>query len=268
MPIAKLSLKMNNSKIINSLICLIVFIFSSSFTISKNLASIPEKDLNNIRFFFSHLVHDTPAPYTLFGDKPISIIECPITKNPFFISHSSKVCMLHKSFEIWKKYSHLFPSKNYCFVENHEFDKGRYCIVLINKQSCLEIIEKNLSLFHEILEEKLKASEILRCIESSNDLFQTLKYHQGLLGLLLGFGKNNAFAFHELYVNKRPIKKLKFFNSEAYDPLLIFRVLNFAVIEDDLETICLKKTYQKQRELIIAHYQKDYLITTLERLVE
>lgn len=116
------------------------------------------------------------------------------------------------------------------------------------------------------MNEPLTSQEILTRIESSSNIFRdVLHSNQGLYGLLLGFGKSNAFAYQDLFVKRLPLKLLASFNGNFYDPLVQLSSLNFAVVEDDPETLELKKKYQEQKEKIVQIYaQGDLLEITLE----
>jgi len=238
------------------------FLFFSSFS-----PPISPQDRGAVREFFRYFVYDTPAPFTLFGDKPISIIACSIETHPLYVSDSAIYYALRKNFSIWKRYLPLFCSENYAMIENDTQNPGRFCVLFINKRACLEVINSHLPLFQEILEEKLSAENILAQIEHSSDLFETLHHHRGLLGLLLGFGKNNAWAFRDLYEKQIPLKPLSLFNENSGEPLFLFHTLNFAVIKDDPETLLLKQKYAEQRKHLIEIYQSgDFLDITLAKL--
>lgn len=173
---------------------------------------------------------------------------------------------MQKGFKAWKKYAPLCASK-YAFIEGHRPDDGHFCLLFINKPACLHVIESHLRLFQEVLDEKINADEILRRVEISPDLFATLKHHQGLLGILLGFGKNNSLAFHAIFEKNLPYKCLKRFNEHEYAPPFTFYDLNFVVIENDLETAFLREKYKKQREQIIEAYRNgDFLEVTFSKL--
>jgi hypothetical protein len=241
----------------------------STNTFLKNIDCISTEDRVCIENFFRYIVYETPAAFTLFGDKPISIIEIDVWTNPYYFTDSAVSYELRRNFSKWKKYAHLFPSKKYVFVENDIFDRSRFCILLINQEACLKIIKEHLLLFQENINEKISAEEILNRITSSSRLFDTLCSHQGLLGILLGFGKNNAFAFHDIYERHLPFRTLKLFSEESGEPLLAFNKLNFAVIDGDPENSYLKKKYDDQRKKLCEIYRNgDFLEITLKKFLE
>lgn len=60
----------------------------SSFSISANtirgqLEKIPKEDQEGIRFLFQHMFYMTPCPFTLFGTKPISLVDLTVKTHPF-----------------------------------------------------------------------------------------------------------------------------------------------------------------------------------------
>jgi hypothetical protein len=229
---------------------------------------IPPKDIKSIERFFKYIIFQTTAPFTLFGDKPITLINFNTEVKPLYFIEASYSAVIIKDFKIWKSYESKC-SKNFAFKE--EVEKDSYSIILINKKNCLATIESNLELFHEILDTKLTAEEILDRICNSRVFSQdVLQSHQGLLGILLGYGKNNSMAFHDIYTEQRLFyKPLQFFNNEPHDPLLLFSMPDFVAIENDLETQTLKESYIKTRKQITALYRKGELLeAALKKIVD
>lgn len=243
---------------------ILIFLFPSLCTAD----SIPESDFSQIRDFFHFALHHTAAPYTLFGEKPICIIEYNVKTNPLYVRESSLYYHLRKSYFTWKKYAQLFSSKKYVIIENKTEDLNDLRILIINKELCYKTIKENLFLFQEILQQGITAEEMLQRIESSDDLFDVLGHHQGLLGLLLGFGQHNAFAFHDLHERQIPRKSLTIFNNESNIELLPFSALNFMVDEDDPETALLREKYNKNKMHFIEMDNKRNLVEQALRKLE
>ncbi len=253
---------------------LLLFCFFYSFSISASTAheileQIPLQDRVSIRLFFDYVIYQTPSPFTLFGDKPMSGIACMKCMNPFYLSESSYNNSLPKYYEVWKKYAHLFPSKKYLFIEYYYPEMKNLYITLFNKKACIDTMNNHLSLFQEILGETFSSQELFNHIVSSSDVPGTLKHHQGLYGLLFGFGKVNAFRFHAIYYDHLPYKPLNSFNSDEYHLITLFRIPDFVAVSDDPETIFLEQKYRAQREAIIeAYLDKDFLEVTLTKWME
>ncbi len=241
----------------------------SARPVHEILKQIPAQDLAYIRLFFEYVIYQTPSPFTLFGDKPMSGIGCLKCMNPYYFAASSYKNSLPKYYAVWKKYAHLFPSKNYLFSEHYNHETKNLYITLFNKEACVSVISTHLTLFQEILLEKSDSQVILSRILSSSDTFSALNEHQGLYGLLFGFGKTNAFRFHNIYEDNLPYKPLTLFNKDEYHPIKLFRIPDFVAVSDDPETVFLEQKYRAQREAITqAYFNKNFLEVTLAQFME
>src|SRR5690606_4775922 len=96
---------------------------------------------------------------------------------------------------VWAQYNEWFPSHH--FVMRKEEEKtGRLktnTIWLINKPLTLRVIADNLDLFRQHLGQEIEPLAILEMLCNSDNP----SFHQhDLLGILLGFGRQNAVAFN------------------------------------------------------------------------
>ena len=151
--------------------------------------------------FFEHFCLKESGAYTLFCDKPVSF-------DAFFgmsvdeaTSSRNKACnenkRLRKGWEVWTKYQSLFPSDQF-LLKAARLDQDRTEIILINKKDFLKTISENINDFKSIINESITAALLLERYENSEiSLFDLLNRHHGLLGTLLGFGRNNAWHYHE-----------------------------------------------------------------------
>lgn len=252
-----------------------------------SLEQISPNDQVVLTEFFRKLL--CPFAYTLFGDKPVST-EC------FEINKESPDILRRPSYEgyrTWKKYVHLFPSKNYLFLFYEDIEDN-YCeITLVNKQAVREAFEQNREKFIDVLGPKMDAEKLLDMIVQKKSLWKTpFRYREDLIGILLGFGKINAELFQKRneILGKGPvIKKKRTEPSPGYASIdeelealnTTLRVSNFTgkaslkyinlpgFVKDcnHPETQALIRKYKAQRKNITKRYSKGNILeVTLQQL--
>lgn len=148
-------------------------------------------------------------------------------------------------------------------------EKNGLRFFFINKSACLNVIESNISLFINKIGVSLQPEEILEYIVSSSDLFKEgLCCSQALLGLLLGYGKENAIGFEKHFSKKRnlfratPMNSSEIFHLED-EGLMIPGFASFS----NKETWQIMRKYKKERGTIIDIYSNgNFLELTLKRL--
>jgi hypothetical protein len=254
------------------------------------LSLISEKDQETIRSLFYTLVISDHFAYTLFGNKPVSLSgDFTITPiNNTLIGCSSGGCFWNK-WRVWNQYRNLFEINNYILIdEPSEIYKDIHFVVLINKKLFIKTVKENSSLFKKILHSPINPEKMLEDIESNRLSFQqSIKNHELLWGILLGYGKHNAKLYsdrHELLKLKKgglnsPLsfneiekkiddlnQKLQPFGDHHYSPLILHSV-HCVADPSHSETIQLKQIYHKWRGKISAIYAKgDFLTITLSQL--
>lgn len=236
-------------------------------TIKKQIDQLTKSDRKILQETFSQLVLWSSFGHTLFGDKPISFELRPSLEN-FWI--------------VWKKNEQLFPVKNYIFTH---FKYHDYFGVLIgNKRVLKTVIEENEGSFQRVFDSAITSSLIIEALENgSGKIFDTLFSHDALLGILLGYGKENAWNFYERQIRTKEGKldQLPFLNSKLqafHKPLLFWEVYvkksksllpQFAADLSSQETKDLKKKYQIQNNHIEKRYRgEDSLRVTLQQLCQ
>lgn len=175
-------MKRKNKKLIKILIYLILF--------SQTLFAGNEK----IELFWRILIKDYHFGYTIFGNKPMSF-------DRYYLDNSSynplvnADPMLRSLWKFWEE-NYVSPQKNFCInrvqyiEENIPYEE----FYIINKEKCLNIIKEHSSNFKVYFANTLSPDEILEKICDQGP--HIIKNHQ-LLGLLLGFGKNNTRKFQQ-----------------------------------------------------------------------
>jgi hypothetical protein len=164
--------------------------------VKKQLASLPEQDREDLRNFFEELVIRYPFGYTIFGEKPISFAT-------YKVSNLHKKMSMHTIHlidgkKLWKKYSCLFPSHGFVFKFEYSLEDDCHRIYLINRKAVQEIVQQELDLFQQVLGTTVTPERLLFKIECPETTIQdVLQGHEGLFGILLGFGRESSLAFHQ-----------------------------------------------------------------------
>lgn len=236
--------------------------------------------------------------YLLFGSKPIAITN--FSKSlPFKYTYEfvSKLNFeINKGLEIFKKNQHLFSSSN-IIVHLEEDDDYSY-LFMINKKNLLKTLNEHIEDFKLVLGPKTTTESLFIQITENigkDAFFKAIGQHEASLGILLGYGRNNAWLFHQkktlllkLNTLKPPLKwdsslekafaqiiqKTSSFCQEppVWRYLLItprIHLPHFMADPNSLETKKLKERYEKERVDIKKLFAKqDYVEATLQRLTE
>lgn len=186
-----------------------------------------------------------------------------------------------KGFETWKKYETLFPSRRFCFIYHvkRHFGSEHLQVALVNKNAFIDHINKYKTAFTDYLDKTVSGEEFLTKLVTSQNLDPVMN-HQALLGTLLGFGIHNAFLFHQQDLLKTNHEKQRFkkkhhldfvwgqqecvFQLDQGSGLTSLELPCFIADTTSIETAQLKRSYQEDKEKLIAYYKnKDFLEATL-----
>lgn len=166
------------------------------------LSNIPSDEKWALDYFFRSLLLRDGGAYVLNGTKPATVGDfgAPSLREVAFFGWRlfRTSVLLKRGYEIWMKYRHLFPHSNYAILclENKEFD--RFHIVLVNKKRFACVIEENLNEFRAVLGPGMTTEALLdELAKEKQSLYQLLNDHSGLLGIILGYGKHNAWLFYQ-----------------------------------------------------------------------
>ncbi|MCH9626358.1 MAG: hypothetical protein S4CHLAM123_15550 [Chlamydiales bacterium] len=163
------------------------------------LDSIPVKDRLALEHFFRILTQNDGLGYTLFGSKPVCLSNF-FMKVPFgnmlYGCHSNAIRLGWKT---WKKYEKHFPHPQFIVFDEKENVKGIEIINIyfINKINVLKTLNENLDVFSSELEKEIHPESFISEIEQEYSLSQLLNNHEGLLGILLGYGVESSMHYHE-----------------------------------------------------------------------
>lgn len=163
-----------------------------------------------------------------FSDFP-----CPISFSP------SK-----RGFEVWQKYQHLFPSKSHSIIKIEScFLKNMSAVFLIHKKRLLNVLNEHFIDFQKKFPQFESPNSLLQNMMTDPTILQKIcsKYDL-LLGIILGFGKENAALF------ERKMKIEQFLFPQKFHSLklkLLFRPLphpGFSTLEEELKAIEMKSS--------------------------
>jgi hypothetical protein len=241
---------------------LIITMFISTFLSANELknviSNIPENDLQEIKLLFKDLFNTQGFSYSLYGDKPLSFSDyslssytstellkvLPLDKccESILEIYSEPSGFLKKRWKIWQKYKHLFKIKNYLLIEKQYLNQNR--IFFINKKYLIKMLDKHIKYFNRIMKVETNSEALFKEIAmEGKDIFEITHNNEGILGILLGFGKYNAMLFQE---RKALIHSLKM-------PLK-----NFNTIKWNLEKI--------NKKLQLLHEHDSYIIASINRV--
>ena len=289
--------------------------------VSVIIKAMPRKDRKKLEYFFQRLVRDGVFGYVLLGNKPMAHETFWASVNPFaclflekisaknnnfiptlcenFLFYLDEAISLdrikfNQSYEIWMKYKKFFPMSRFClFYENSQtniFDD--LTITLVNKSAFIQKVRQHDADFHMVLNRKICGEELLMEGLSKSFLAEVLMHHDGLIGTLLGYGRDHAFWYHQKYrlhsdKEKREFGKKFYLASNLPDEIgrswtdeeyARFRKDNktsalwtfppcFRADPTSSETRNLRRQYLETRQLIANYYSgKDFLETTLRLL--
>lgn len=181
-------------------ICLLSAGFATEKTscASFDMKSIDEVDKQILDDFFRCLFFESEFAYTLFGDKPLTLITPNLQCIFFLVTDSScryRMSKIVLGWKVWKKYQSSFPFRNFYFDCCDDLD-GYCCkFVLINRKKCLEIIKNNFELFTTCFGAIENPEIFLKRFASSSSTYIGKTGYFFSLGLLLGYGEENARTF-------------------------------------------------------------------------
>lgn len=173
---------------------------------------IPVQNLEKLAAFFELVIKDYDFGYTLFGNKPCSIVGYRVDN--LYKNSSIEAVILEEGWAQWCRYKHLFPSPNFVLKQiiDTESETVRE-ILIINKSATLNILKAHLSTFHDILNYPYQAEELLSKMIEDENFLKELMNRSEILGILLGYGKINSVNFAKrfelcLYINKLSVPPL------------------------------------------------------------
>lgn len=232
--------------IVSIILSIVLFFFFTVYkkSISKNIPfyeRLSEKDKNQLDFFFKSSFDDTFA-YVLFGNKPLALSGY----STFTLREKNKIKPFYKLlYSLYEAYhpttqkmkkgmetikKHSSSLSNFIIKEEvNPWNEEYIFILLINRDSFIRKFNEHSNDFKKVLGENVSAKNLLnRCIKGENLLKDVLKSHNGLIGTLLGYGRNNAWQYHRRYKLLKKIDNSSITTKEKEE----FDKINFDSFED------------------------------------
>jgi hypothetical protein len=232
--------------------------------VREKLKILSPQERQDLAFFVDEILFSQYS-YTLVGYKPMSISVITIQETedlqPWMRESfkSPRSQTLRQGYLVWEKCQSLFPLKKHILINYSFMGKGRREIVLICPTLCKTTIQEHLDDFQEILGKGCTSEEVFEILtHPEHEDFYTIVNHNRLFGILLGFGRNNAYLYEHNRggASRSDVGHLR----SLPDPLQAFskewpwlearRAPNFACDPSTEETQQLKKHYQKARTIV------------------
>jgi hypothetical protein len=265
-------------------------LFAERFDLLNKMAEIPADEQEEIKSLFRHLFINDVFSYSLFGDKPLSCSRSIINNTShekllkllfldgyclsFLECYCEPSIILKKNWEVWCKHKNKFKQTNYFLFQNRIGSQTR--LIIINKKSFLKVVNQHITLFKRVMGPLVSAETLLEAMQKEDiNIFDTLHNNEGLLGILLGFGKHNSLVFQkrEELIDSlgKDLKKIELINNEIdvlnkklqplheYDKYIIATInrVGFSSDHDHPETIQLRSKYDNLNRKINEIYSRD-----------
>lgn len=252
--------------------------------IREKLKALSPQERQDLAFFITQITSFDQYPYTLVGYKPMSICSV-IAENSKDLRASSQEAfkgprhqILMRGYLVWEKYQSLFPRKRYILIDYSFLGKGRRELALICLKLCMTTIQEHLSDFQEALGKPCTIEEVFQILHRpEHDNFYTIIDNTHLIGILLGFGRNNAYLYEQYRGGAS--RSITWHQRSTQDPLQMFSnewpwpgallSPNFACDPTTEETQKLKMRYKKARKIIRwTYFLRNNLEVTLALLTQ
>lgn len=173
--------------------------FHFSLNIKNQIALIPEDERIVLENFFQILISSESLGYVLFGSKPICLSGYFLKLPPGNMLRRSNNSLVKKGWELWKKYEYLFPHPNYLIFaeDNIRGDKNNNAIFFVNKVNLLKVVTNNIAIFSNILGSNFNSDGFLIKISERQSISELTNFHEGLLGIMLGYGAESSMLYYK-----------------------------------------------------------------------
>lgn len=184
---------------------LLTFYNLSAEDIRVSKFKISDNDKIFLEAFFRTLIHLENFSYVLLNEKPIGFTSITLKPDihPKFLEHGCfsniKISfILINGLKVWTKYQKYF--ENIIFFKSKD-EKRLY---FINKKVLLKIIKDNFFCLQQEINENVSANYILSIICDPEKEEKLLWQSDQILGILLGYGSQNALAYeYEKYLEEQ-----------------------------------------------------------------
>lgn len=166
-------------------------------SVEEQLSRIPLEDQKKLETLFHHMMTGDYFACTLFGNKPMTFQE--FFEDPWKLP-SAGMCnpycffYLEEGWQTWVKYKKQFPSSQFIFTKIPS-KVGYEFIILINKVVFKKMFDENRDVFEQGLGPQVTVEQVLHDFEEGKKTFsQVLNEHEGLVGLVLGYGREGSLS--------------------------------------------------------------------------
>lgn len=266
--------------------------------ISRAMHHMNSDDRHYLTIFLRSVLFSDSFAYLLFGSKPISITNFEKSFPFAFSRHfgAKSDFDINKGLKVFRRHENLFSSEN--IIVHFSEDAEMIDFLMINKRNLLKTLQEHIDDFKQVLGSEITPESLFTQLTEMNeihDLFDVIDNHAALFGILLGYGRENSWLFHQksmlfrkMNQFKPPLKQdssleEKFaeidrkgepFNDIPREGKYILQsplipLPQFMAVPTSLETKKLKKKYKREREEIKKIFAKQGLIEgTFEQLME
>ncbi len=165
-----------------------------------------------LKEFFRDLLFNTPGGYTLYGTKPVSMVNLAclteqdrrkLQEDYQALSDEEKSHVLLQRYDFatnynrWEKIKDRFPIRQYLFgVFPSPYEKSVELVLFVNIEMTVKTLLDHYADFRRLLGSDFDPLEVVFEVEDKQSSFwnTVLKKHS-LIGILLGFGKNQSWFF-------------------------------------------------------------------------
>lgn len=245
---------------------------------------LPVKDKKNLAGLMQKLFAENSFAYTILGSKPVAweTYQSPFplsTWARFYNSFSEHNRTLRSGWKTWEKYQHLFPSAH-LWAETPKCHPGLTSILIVNQERLNDVINENKSDFQEVLgREIIDGLQLIGEAKNRSLMNEVLEGHQGLIGIVLGYGRDNSWKFLEGCKNRAAIGCVWEDEEDSIEESLEsdanltdyylshYSCPSFAGDPNSAESLTLKSEYILTKQKVVKYYKdKDFLEATLSLL--
>ncbi len=154
---------------------------------------LSEEQRSVLAGFFKMIIGESLSGYVIFGDKPLCVEAWSLEEEETIFSGFDPELLLYTKWQdLWKSLEISPENKEYLFIL-FDVDYGYRHLICINRKAFIQTVNDNITLFRYVLGPTLTAEQLLdQLIHSKSRFYDVLKDDHVLLGILLGYGRQNA----------------------------------------------------------------------------
>lgn len=252
----------------------------------EHTLSLSVEDKNRLFCLMHLLFAEDNFAYTLLGSKPVSWATY---REPFpFVNFSrfrNSMTRYHRTlrlgWEVWLKYRHLFPPIIF-LAESSRRHPGSVSILIVNEEQFNRVVNDYKQDFQDVLHREITDGfQLLKEAQNSSLIDDVLQGHQALIGIVLGYGRDNSWEFLARSEKREPLGwvwdevsnqkqqgvRVRRGGANTEECLLLESCPSFAGNPHSEESLVLKKDYLLTQQQVINYYKnKDFLEATLSLL--